>query len=292
VIPEAGGKLVGVSLRTRRTWLSRELEAGLTLMASRVSMRLDIQCAEMGVAAQSQQIAEFVGKGVAAIIVSPVDSAHIGPALRKATDAGIPVITLEGRAPGAIVNVTCHVGSDDAAGGRLAAIELARLTGAKGQVVVLDDPGPSSSADRLRGFQGALGKHPGMKVLATRAAGGDRAAAKRITASLLKAYPEVRGVFALNDELALGANDACLDPHGRKVAVVGYDGSPEATQAIVKGQPLQADIAQAGQIMAARAVEMTVRSLAHESVKQELSLAPSVVDRAVLGKKNEGPPVT
>jgi ABC-type sugar transport system substrate-binding protein len=255
-------------------------------------MRLDTQCAELDAGLQSQQIAAFVAKGVAAVIVSPVDSARIGAALKGATDAHIPVFTMDGTAPSAEVEVTCHVSTNNSEGGRLAADELARLAGGKGEVLVLDDPGPSSCTDRLAGFREGLARRPGMRVSTMVAVGVDRARAQEITASQLRKHPGIKAIFALNDELALGANEACKAAKARGVVVVGYDGSPDAVVAIRAVQPLGADIAQAGQVLAATAVEMAVRSLAGESVKREVSLEPKPVDRDTLKKESEGPPVT
>jgi ribose transport system substrate-binding protein len=291
VLPEAGGKLVGVSLRTRRTWFSREMEKGLNTLASRVNMRLDTQCAELDAALQARQIAAFVAEGVAAIIVVPVSSDRVGATLKAATDAGIPVVALDGAAPD--VPVTCQVAMDNVAGGRLAAQEAARLAGGKGDVLVLDDPGPSASADRLAGFRQALARAPGLRVGPVVAAGVDRARAQEITAAQLRKHPGVSVVFALNDELALGANAACKAAGAQRHAVVvGCDGSPDAVAAILAGDPLGASIVLAGQAMGAAAVEAAVRAMAGESLKHAVSLAPEPVDRDTLRRESRPSPVT
>ena len=66
----------------------------------------------------------------------------------------------------------------------------------------------------------------------------------------------------------------------------------QGVAALGQGQPLQADVAQAGQVMGARAAEMVVRLLADEMVKPELLLPASAVNRARLQEKSERPPAT
>jgi ABC-type sugar transport system substrate-binding protein len=141
------------------------------------------------------------------------------------------------------VRMTAYVGTDNHAAGRLAADAMARSVERGAQVAVIGGiPGDATSEARADGFTDAAQGR--FDVVQRSAADFDRARAKLAAAEILRGRPAVRGVFAINDEMALGAADAVASAgEGRPVAVIGVDGIPEALDAVQRGA-LSATVAQ------------------------------------------------
>jgi ribose transport system substrate-binding protein len=120
----SGGKRIGVTLLTREHEFYRQLEAGLKDAAGKQGYQLIITSGDFDLAKQQSQIENFIVQRVDAIIVCPVESKGIGPAIERANEAKIPVFTADIAAQGG--QIVSHVASDNLAGGRLAADFIAR----------------------------------------------------------------------------------------------------------------------------------------------------------------------
>ena len=103
--------------------------------------------------------------------------------------------------------------------------------------------GTSASRERGQGFAEGLKAYPGIKVVAQQPADFDRTKGLDVMTNLLQAHPDVDGVFAENDEMALGAIKALGSKAGKSVAVVGFDGTPDGLKAVEAGT-LYASVAQ------------------------------------------------
>jgi ribose transport system substrate-binding protein len=268
--------VVGVTLLTQTHAFFKELEDGLREAAAERNLDLVIVACEMDPARQAAQIEDFVAQRVAAILAAPCDSNAIGPHLSGPERAGIPVFTVDIAAHSG--KVVTHVASDNVQGGRLAARELASLIGGSGKVLIIDHPTVASVQDRTRGFEEELKKHPGITIVGRPSADGQRARAMAVMEDMLQANRDLKGVFGINDDSALGAT-AVLEAAGRTdVAVVGYDASPEARAAMSKGGPLKAEVVQHPRQLGRTAIEMISRHLAGEKVPPSVSVDVGIVD--------------
>ena len=94
---------------------------------------------------------------------------------------------------------------------------------------------------------------------------------------MLRAYPQIDGILAANDPMAIGAVDA-LKAGGRQSLVVGINASREAMELIKSG-----DIIGSGDYdtfaLGCVALEMAVRSVRKETVPKEIMLKTTVVDK-------------
>lgn len=141
--------------------------------------------------------------------------------------------------------VVCHIASDNVAGGRMAGEFVAKLLGGKGKVVELEGiVGTSAARDRGKGFEEAIAKYPGIKLVAKQTANFNRAEGLIVMENILQAHPDIDAVFAQNDEMALGAIEA-IKAAGLlgKIYVVGFDAIDDAVEAVKKGE-MAATIAQ------------------------------------------------
>ena len=277
-----GGKVVGVTLLTRGHLFYRDLEEGLVAEAAKDGYRLVVTSADFDLGKQAAQIEDFVARKVDAIVVCPVDSKGVGPAIRRANAAGIPVFTADIAAQEG--DVVCHIASDNVAGGRLAGEYLARLLDGKGKIAIVNQPAITSVLDRVEGFRQAVSKFPGLAIVADVNGQGVRDRALEVAADVLQAHPDLDGIFGINDDSALGAMDAARQLARDRVAIVGYDATPPAVDAIRKGSPLKADVIQYPRKIGAATVEMIRRHFAGETLPKTLPVEVGIVDRAALPK--------
>lgn len=170
-------------------------------------------------------VENMIAKKVDAIIVTPNDSIAFIPAFQKAQKAGIPIIDLDVRldakaaeAAGLKFN---YVGVDNFNGGYLEAKNLAEALGGKGNVAVLEGiPGVDNGEQRKGGALKAFAEYPDIKIVASQSANWETEQALNVTTNILTANPNVNGIFAANDNMAIGAVTAVERRSGRQS--IGY----------------------------------------------------------------------
>jgi ribose transport system substrate-binding protein len=210
------------------------------------------------------------------ILFVPVDDVAMAGSLNKITEAGIPVVTAVSQIAGKVVT---FVGSDDVEVGYKEARTLFTKLGGKGRVVVIEGiPSSPTSRDRSRGFQRALQEFPNIELLESGVGNYARTDARTVMAAMLRKYPQIEGVIAANDAMALGALDVMRDA-GRTATVVGANGILEAVKQIDAGA-LLASVDFNTFKMACIGVEAALRSRAGESVPQKIMLAADLIDRS------------
>lgn len=202
---------------------------------------------------QTTQIETAIAEGFDALVVNPVHVEAIQPALRKAKEAGIPVITTDRDVADPTLRVV-FIGTDNVAGAEQAAKMLIKALRESGKptpwrVVILHGiPGTTAAEDRKKGFHNILDKfvENGTVVIVAEEVANFRRDEGLAKMEAILAAQTVDAVIAANDEMALGAIQAIegagLVP-GKDVIVVGYDAIPDAVQAVKEGK-MYATIAQ------------------------------------------------
>ena len=185
---------------------------------------------------QMSQIEDVVTKRPDAVLFAPVDYKAMGPGVLKLNAARIPVVNITDRVEKG--QVVTFVGVDDYSVGVATARRLFRKMNGTGGIIILEGVrGVLTSFERLRGFKQALTEFPGIKLLASQPANYQRLMALQVTENLLQSHPNIAGVLAANDAMALGALEA-LDGASRKAFAVGINGTKEAMDAIKSGRLL------------------------------------------------------
>ena len=189
-------------------------------------------------AKQTQFIDAAISAGVKAIILDPAGADESVGAVQKATDAGIPVflvnaeISAQGIAKAQIV-------SNNAQGATLGAQTWVAAMGGKGgkYVELFGNPTDNNAKVRADAYHAVIDQIPGFKLLQKETANWDRAQGKAKMELMLQAHPDLQGVIAGNDEMALGAIEA-LRAAGKldKVKVLGFDGNDDAVAAVIAGE--------------------------------------------------------
>ena len=272
----AGGKVIGVTLLTREHVFYKDLEAGLREAADKAGYRLIVNSGDMDLAKQQSQIDNFIVQKVDAIILCPADSKGIAPAIEKANGAGIPVFTADIAAQGG--QVVSHIASDNLAGGRLAAEFIAKALGGQGEVGIIGQQEVQSGLDREMGFKEEMKKYPGIKVAAVLNGGGVRDKALKAAEDMLQGNPNLKGIFGINDDSALGALSAAEARGRNDLVIVGYDAIPEAVKAIQRGSALKADVAQQPRDLGAKTIEAIARHFAGTPVEKSIAVPVKIVD--------------
>jgi ribose transport system substrate-binding protein len=281
--PGSNDKTVGVTLLTKEHLFYRDLEKGLRDTSKEKGFTLVVTSGDWDLAKQQGQIENFIVQKVSAIIVCPVNSKGIGPAIEKANQAGIPVFTADIKADGG--RVVSHIASDNYLGGKLAGEYLAKALKGQGKVAVIDQPIVESTIQRVRGFEEVLSGFPRLQIVAKPNGDGVRDKAMKAAEDLLQGYPDLNGIFGINDDSALGALSA-IESAGRKgIVVVGFDAIPEARAAILRNSALKADVVQDPLRIGRTTIETIDRYLKGENVPAVIPVEVKVVDQASLEKE-------
>lgn len=220
---------------------------GLTTDGFYITMRKGAQAAAdaLGVTLVFQGAPEFnpvtqvpvldavIAKKPDAILIAPTDKAQLVEPLRKANDAGIPVITVDTfigtgsyqTGAGDADFPLSYIASDNVLGGEIAARALAKAVGDKGKVYVSNvKPGISTTDQREEGFKQEMAKHPGITVLETQFNDNDANKAASQLQAVFARNSDLVGVFGANLFSALGAaNGVKQAGQTGKVKVVAFD---------------------------------------------------------------------
>lgn len=246
------------------------LSEGAEAIAEAEGVTLDILDAQDDPAVQANHLADAVTQEYDLVIINPTDSAAAAPAVQEVLDAGIPVIAVDRAVDGA--DVTASIASDNVQGGELAAAAMAEAIGESGQVAMLAGiPGADSTIDREEGFVIGLEQFPDIELVTTQTANYDRAEGLTVTENILQANPDIVGIYAQNDEMALGAIQALGALAGTDVFVVGFDGTDDGIAAINDGT-MFASIAQQAALLGETAVLTAIDILSGETVEESIAV--------------------
>ena len=251
------------------------LKEGAEAKAKELGYQMVVLDSQNDPAKELANVEDLAVRKVSAILVNPTDSAAVGNAIMLANKAGIPVLTLDRGAN--VGEVKAHIASDNVAGGKMAGDFIASKLGKNIDVIQLEGiAGTSAARDRGEGFAQAVQAN-GFKVLASQPADFDRTKGLNVMENLLAAHPDVKAVFAQNDEMALGALRA-TQAAGKQVLIVGFDGTDDGKAAVKSGK-LGATVAQQPALIGAIGVETADKVLKGESVEKYIPVPLQVVSQ-------------
>lgn len=177
-----------------------------------------------------------IAQGVAAIILDNAGADATVAAVQKAKDAGIGCflvdreITKEGVAISQII-------SNNYQGATILAEYFVELMAEDGKFVELTGRDTDTNAHiRSQGYHDVLDEIPGMEMVAQQTANWSQTEGYSVMETLLQQNPDIKGVICGNDTMALGAQAALLTAGRDDVICVGFDGSDEAIESIMKGE--------------------------------------------------------
>ncbi|WP_460901553.1 sugar ABC transporter substrate-binding protein [Paraburkholderia jirisanensis] len=286
-----GGKpKIGFSVST----LNNAFFVGLKLGVEKGSKEQGFELVQTNANGDAQQQVNdannLLSQGITALVLNPIDSKAIIPAVEKANQMGIPVFTLDRGSDGG--KVTSFVASDNVAlgatGAKWIADQLkARYGSPKGNVVdLIGLVGTTAATDREKGFSDEIAKYPDIKVVARQEGAFDQEKSLNAMTNILQKFPQIDAVFGANDDNTVGAEKA-IDNAGRykplgdkeHIMVIGADGTAQALSAIRAGKQ-DATISQNPIQMAAKALSFIADSNAKKEVPANYAWPTLLIDKA------------
>jgi len=223
-----------------------------------------------------------------AVVMTPAGSGdEVTADIKQLRDKNIPVVLVDlAITPAALqrahTDYSAYIGSQNREGAILAADEMAKCLPEGGSILVLNGvPGMEVAKERRIGFTQRLaeiGKQGQMPFKVTeKTADFLRSQARSTMDELVTEGQNFDGIFAANDEMALGALEALRQRHMQsKVVMIGFDAIEEATKAVADGR-MAATIAQDPVGMGQRAAQTVENLLQNKPVEKEQRLPPKVV---------------
>ncbi|HIY93601.1 D-ribose ABC transporter substrate-binding protein [Companilactobacillus sp. HBUAS56275] len=270
---------VGASLSTLSNPFFVSVKKGINDLAKKNGTNVQISDAQNDTAKQNNDIEDLITKKVDVLIINPVDSSAITPAVKDANDAGIPVITVDRSSDGG--KVLTLVASNSTKGGQMAAKFLIDKLGNNAKVAELQGiPGASATRERGKGFDNyAKGK---LDIVAKQTAGFDRAKGLTTTENILQGNSDIVGIFSQNDEMALGAVQA-VKAANKDIAIVGFDGEEDGVKAVKSGK-MAATVAQQPEEMGRLALQAAYDHFNGKKVKKNIESPLKLVTTDSLNK--------
>jgi ribose transport system substrate-binding protein len=258
-------------------WAAVEKGARDAAAAMNVNLVVLAPPAETDVQAQVAQVEDQVAKNVNAIIVAPTDVSALNSTFDKARAKKIPVLFVD--TDGTWPYKATFIGTDNKAGGALGGKFLCDQLKGKGDIAIITGVMTTQSIrSRVEGARESA-KSCGLNVAAELPADSDRAKGQTVMEDILTSKPTVKGVFAANDLMALGAAEA-VKARGKtgQILIVGFDAIPEAAKAILSGD-LAASVAQNPSNMGKLGVENAIKALQGQSIPKRIDTGTTLVSK-------------
>lgn len=278
---------IGLSVLTLTNPFFKEIADSMTAEARQHGYGVLVVSGEFDVAKQQNQVKDFIVKKVSAIVLTPCDSKAIGPAIKEANGAGIPVFTADIACLAPDAKVISHIATDNYSGGKEAAQAMIEALGeAGGKIAILDHKIVESCILRVQGFKEVIEQHNAgraggkIQIVAELPGGGVKDQGFKAAEDLLQAHPDLAGLFAINDPTALGAR-AAFEKAGKAngVKLVGFDGQPEGKQAIKDGK-IYADPIQFPDKIGVETVRAILKHFAGEAVPAQMLIPTGLYRKA------------
>lgn len=214
---------------------------------------------------QINAVENFITQGVQAIVIAPADSKAMVRPIKKAIEAGIVVVNfdvaLDTDAKEQQGLELAFVGPDNRGGAKMAGDALAEALGEGAKVVIIEgNPGADNATQRRLGFEDTVAEY-NLDLLDSRTAHWETEEANQVFSTMLTANPDLQGVMAANDSMAIGVVKALENAGRDDIVVVGFDAIPAVLPMIEDGRML-ATVDQFGQQMAANAIDLALEVVA------------------------------
>lgn len=231
---------------------------------------------ESDVAGQIALVEDLLTKGITGLALAPADFSALNPTIEKAQKQGVDVVYID--RPGEVANIT-YIGTMNEPAAALGAQYICDNVAKGSDVAILQGVmAIAPGRDRFKGSHDAL-TACGMNIVAEQTAEWDNAKGQAVTENIITANPNLKALFASNDNMAMGAIEALksakmLD----KVMVVGFDGNPEAAEAILRGE-MAISVAQRPSNMGSIGVESLMKMSKGEALQPVVDTGAELVTK-------------
>ncbi|HTH99741.1 MAG TPA: substrate-binding domain-containing protein, partial [Acidisoma sp.] len=216
------------------------LVKGATAEAKQINPQVQVTAvsADYDLNKQFNQIDNFIAKGVSMILVTASDQNAILPSIKRAQAAGIVVIGVDVNAEGA----DAVVQTNNVQAGEISCQFLADKIGHKGNVIIENGEQVSAVIDRVNGCKKTLAQYPDIKILSDNEnAKGSRDGGFAIGQGYFVRYPDIEGIFAVNDPQAIGTELAARQAKRENgLVITSVDGAPDIVAELKGNSAIQA----------------------------------------------------
>jgi len=228
---------------------------------------------ESDVMAQVNQLEDQIAKGVDGIAVAPTDPTAVAPILDDAIASGIPVVYID---TNGINEGVTFIGTNNYNGAKLAADYICSKVPSGSDVAILQ-----GMITQTTGQHRAEGSHKGLtecglNIVAELPANWDTAQGMSVMEDIIVGNPNIKAVFASNDNMALGAWEALASAGMTDVVLVGFDANPDAAASVAAGN-MSATVAQFSYNMGYMGVENALKLANGESIPDNIDTGTVLV---------------
>ena len=187
-------------------------------------------------AAQLQLFEAAINDKAVAIVCDNAGADASIEAVRKATDAGIPVFLIDREINESGLAIA-QIVADNAQGAAAIAekwVEAMDYEGKYAELLGLESD--TNCWVRSENYHAVIDQYDGFEMVAQQSASWSQTEGYSKTEAILQAHPEITGIICGNDTMACGAAQACIDAGRDDIKIIGLDGSDDAAEYIKKGQ--------------------------------------------------------
>lgn len=218
----------------------RTLEQALIEGLSKAGLEAVSETGIAGAAEQAELVQRITARKPRAIVVAPLDSVTLRPAIDNALAASVPVYTIGLPVLGAAV--TTHMEADHFAAGVIAAEYLNAFIGAGMRAGIVGRLGAHGSREMQAGFDSVLAQNETRVNVGAAESGGSLDGAGTATSALLEREPRLKAILALDPISAQGVMAALLARRRADIVIVSIGAAPETLVAIRSERMLRAAI--------------------------------------------------
>lgn len=226
----------------------------------------------------NDQIGDLLASGIDALLVAPMDSTGVKPALEACAKANVPVINFDTPVTDTDL-VASIIASDNYNAGVVVAKDMMAKIEKGSKVAVLHSPSGQACIDRAKGFYDTIGDT--FNVVQELDGKGDTGVTLPLAEDILQGSPDLKAFFAVNDPSAIGCVQALqAHPEVSGVLVYGVDGNPDAKKMIEAGT-MTGTGAQSPETIGKKSAETALQVIKGETVEKNI-----VVDTFIINKDN------
>ncbi|ANS77170.1 LacI family transcriptional regulator [Paenibacillus yonginensis] len=258
-------------------WNTVRMGAEVAAKEYNVNFKFSAPENENDIAGQISQMEQAIKEKPDAIILSATDYMALAQVTDRASYAGIPVISMDSEV--ASTKVKSYIGANNYEAGQKAAERLIKLTGPSAQIGIVNFVQGARNADqREEGFTDYAARFPGVKIVDTVYCGSDEALAYRLTLEMLKRFPSLDGIVAMNAEASIGVGRAVNESGAAAhLQLITFDNPPEMLE-LLQEKKVQAMVVQNAFSNGYLAVVTALKAARGESVEERYDTGIKVID--------------
>lgn len=225
----------------------------------------------------NDQIGDLLVSGIDVLLVAPMDSAGIKPALEACAKNNVPVVNFDTPVVDKDL-VASIVASDNYNAGVVVAKDMMERLPKGSEIAVMHSPSGQACIDRADGFYTTIGDY--FKVVTELDGKGDTGVTLPLAEDTLIANPKLAAIFAVNDPSAMGCVQAlAAHPEKTPVLIYGVDGNPDIKK-LIKAGKMRATGAQSPETIGSMSAEVALDLLASKTVEKNIVVPTFLITAA------------